>query len=123
MTVQFTIQGRLAGLNEYTKACRANRYVGARMKEDNERKVKYAIMTSNIGLIKIERKVKITYRWYEENKRRDLDNIAFAKKFIQDALVEWGMLQGDGWRHIIGFSDEFYIDKDNPRIEVEIEEV
>lgn len=123
MIVRFIIQGRLAGLNEYTKACRANRYVGARMKEDNERKVKYAIMTSHVGLVKLERKVKITYRWYEENKRRDLDNIAFAKKFIQDALVEWGTLQGDGWRHIIGFSDEFYIDKDNPRIEVEIEEV
>lgn len=67
--------------------------------------------------------MRILFRWYEPNKKRDLDNICSAKKFIQDALVKMGVLQGDGWRHIIGFSDEFYIDKDNPRIEVEIKEV
>ena len=42
---------------------------------------------------------------------------------LQDALVKSGVLQGDGWKHIVGFSDEFYIDKENPRIEVEIREV
>ena len=30
------IPGRLSGLNEYTKACRSNRYVGAKMKKENE---------------------------------------------------------------------------------------
>ena len=123
MTVNFTIQGKLAGLNDYTKACRCNRYVGARMKEENERKVLCAVMQSPSRNTKLTGKVVINYRWYESNKRRDLDNIAFAKKFIQDALVEYGVLQGDGWRHIVGFNDMFYVDKDNPRIEVEISEV
>lgn len=64
------------------------------------------------------------YRWYEKDKRRDLDNVSsFGRKVIQDALVYTGVIQNDGWKEITGFSDEFYVDKKNPRIEVEIEEV
>lgn len=120
----FVIYGRLDGLNEYTKKCRSNKYAGARLKEKNEQQVKYAALCDKSMLhTQFSGKVHITYKWYEKDKRRDLDNIAFAKKFIQDALVGIGFLQGDGWRHIVGFSDEFYIDKKNPRIEVEIREV
>lgn len=64
------------------------------------------------------------YCWYEKNRRRDLDNISsFGRKVIQDALVKSGVLKNDGWKEIISFSDEFYVDPDNPRIEVEIEVV
>lgn len=125
-TASFTITGRLDGLNEYTRKCRSNKYAGAQMKEKNENIVKLAIYRSvgtGTRYPRFERKVHITYKWYEETKRRDLDNIAFAKKFIQDALVGYGVLEGDGWRHIAGFTDEFYIDKENPRIEVTISEV
>lgn len=123
-TASFTIYGRLSGLNEYTLKCRSNKYAGAKMKEANEQQVASAILSDRIiwGMV-FSGKVHITFKWYEKNKRRDLDNIAFAKKFIQDALVKGGILQGDGWQHIVGFSDEFYIDKDNPRIEVIINEV
>lgn len=47
--------------------------------------------------------------------------IAFAKKFILDALVGAGVLRGDGWKHISGFTDRFKVSKEDPRIEVEIE--
>ena len=68
--------------------------------------------------------VKIIYRFYEPNKRRDKDNIAgIAHKFIQDALVNDGILKDDGWDYVIGFSDEFYIDRKYPRIEVELCEI
>ena len=120
-TVTFTIYGRLDGLNDYTKACRTNRYAGAKMKERNEASVCNALFV--YGVPKVKGKVHITYKWYEKNMRRDLDNVAFAKKFIQDALVSDGVLEGDSWQHIVGFTDEFYIDKDNPRIEVIISEV
>lgn len=33
------------------------------------------------------------------------------------------VLKNDGWKEITGFSDEFFVDVNNPRIEVEIEEV
>lgn len=60
----------------------------------------------------------------EKNKRRDLDNISsFGRKVIQDALVNCHVLKNDGWEQICGFSDEFRIDAENPRIEVRILEV
>lgn len=121
-TATFTIRGRLSGLNEYTKACRSNRYEGARMKKNNEGLVMCSILYKLQG-IKFNERVRLTFKWYEETRRRDLDNIAFGKKFIQDALVACGVLKGDGWQHIAGFTDEFYIDKENPRIEVIISEV
>lgn len=50
-----------------------------------------------------------------------MDNISsFGRKVIQDALVTMGVLQNDGWKEITGFQDEFFVDKHNPRIEVEI---
>lgn len=123
-TASFTIYGRLDGLNEYILKCRGNKYAGANLKRKNEAKISQALIMS---LQPVEfmstKKVHISFKWYEETRRRDLDNIAFAKKFIQDALVKTGVLEGDGWRHIAGFTDEFYIDKDNPRIEVIIREV
>jgi Holliday junction resolvase RusA-like endonuclease len=42
---------------------------------------------------------------------------------IQDALVKAKVLKNDGWKEITGFQDNFFVDKDNPRIEVEIQEV
>ena len=53
-----------------------------------------------------------------------MDNVAaFAMKVIQDALVRTGVLENDGWKQIMGFQCEFYVDRDDPRIEVEIVEV
>jgi hypothetical protein len=74
--------------------------------------------------IKVGKKVKIDYHWYEPNKKRDLDNISsFGRKVVQDALVDNGILQNDGWNEVVGFSDTFFIDEKNPRIEVIITEI
>ena len=65
--------------------------------------------------------VMMVYRWYEKDRRRDLDNISsYGRKIIQDALVQCKILPDDGWNYIAGFTDEFYIDKKYPRIEVEL---
>jgi hypothetical protein len=37
--------------------------------------------------------------------------------------VAAGVLKNDGWNDIEGFNDRFYIDKANPRVEVEITEL
>lgn len=120
MRYMLIIAGRLDNMNDYTSACRTNQYKGAKLKQKNENVVKQAIY-EQLGRLRIKNPVRMLYRWYEPNKRRDLDNIsAFGRKVIQDALVDTRVLQDDGWRYVKGFQDEFYVDKGNPRIEVEI---
>lgn len=114
-----TIQGKLAGLNDYTRACRSNRYIGAKMKADAENIIT-AHIKEQIPDVHFDGTVELKFRWYEPNKKRDLDNVCFAKKFILDALVRNGTIVADGWKGVIGFTDEFFIDSQNPRIEVEI---
>lgn len=114
------IEGQLPNLNDYTKACRGNKYVGAKMKEKADGFISACIQQQLAG-VHFGEPVKLSFRWYEPNRKRDLDNICFAKKFILDALVKNGILVDDGWRWVKGFTDEFFIDKENPRIEVDIE--
>ena len=53
--------------------------------------------------------------------RKDIDNVAFAVKFIYDGLVEAGVFHGDGRRHISGFSHAgFMAGQENPRVELTI---
>lgn len=92
------------------------------MKKKNEEKVLQEIY-SQFGRLRITKPVRMKYTWYEPNKRRDLDNVSsFGRKVIQDALVVSKVLKNDGWNEIKGFSDEFYVDSKNPRIEVLIME-
>ncbi len=93
------------------------------MKSKNEAIVNCAILQCMRG-VRIEKPVHMKYRWYEKNKRRDKDNISsYGRKVIQDSLVYSHVLKNDGWKEITGFSDEFFVDADNPRIEVLIREV
>ena len=117
---KITIPGTLPGLNEYINAERGNRYQAASLKKQTEDMIAACIAQQLRG-VRFDGPVKITYTWYEENRKRDKDNIAFAKKFVQDALVKAGVLANDGWQEIVSFSDRFKVDKDNPRVEVIIE--
>ena len=117
--VTLTIDGKLPNLNDYTKACRANRYAGAEMKRKAEEKITAHIWEQLDGS-RFTSPVRLGFRWYEPNKRRDLDNICLAKKFILDALVSAGTIPSDNWSGVHGFTDDFFVDKDCPRIEVDI---
>lgn len=120
--MKFVILGTLPGLNEYISAERSNRHSAAKMKKQTE----YAIgmiARSQHRKAHFKRPVVMRCLWVEKDRRRDLDNVAFAKKFIQDAFVRAGILEGDGQRHIVGFTDSFSVDPKNPRVEIEIEEI
>lgn len=122
--MKLIIPGRLPGLNEYTKACRSTIgwQAGANMKAKTEEAIKKEIKRQ-LGTQTTEGPIKINFLWVEPNNRRDLDNVCFAKKFILDALVAYGVINGDDRKHVEGFRDYFATDKENPRIEVEILEV
>ena len=97
------IPRKLPSLNEYINKCRSNKFAGATMKKDVEEDIGWYINT----LPKFDKPVKIHFHWIEGNKRRDLDNICFAKKFILDSLVKCGKLKDDNRRFVEGFEDTF----------------
>lgn len=120
MQHKLIIPGQLPGLNDYSNAERGHWSKGAVLKKQTEELVGWHILQQL--KVRFNRPVRLDYLWIEPNKRRDLDNIAAAQKFVQDALVKHGVLGGDGWAHIKGFTHNFDVDKDNPRIEITIQE-
>jgi Holliday junction resolvase RusA-like endonuclease len=97
------IQGKLPSLNDYIRACRAGPQVGNKMKREYE-----DIIMLQLGRMqRITEPVRVKFIWHEKNRRRDKDNVAFAKKFIFDAMQKAGKLINDNNDYIMGFSDEF----------------
>ena len=118
----FFIPGRLPGLNELVDKNRTHAQVGAKFKKDTDYYI-YLCIKSKLKSLRIEKPVFIRYTWIEENRKRDKDNVASAKKYIQDALVQAGVLENDGWKNITGFEDHFEVNKTKPGVLVEIVEV
>ena len=111
---------KLHSLNEYIGACRRNPYQGAQMKRKDQSDIEWHIRSQLRG-IRIKKPVRMAYRWYEPNRKRDLDNVSsYGRKVIQDGLVATRVIQNDSWKQVVGFSDSFDVDKKNPRIEVTI---
>lgn len=125
MTYKFTINGRLQCLNDYLKAERVSFSKGGKLntkgnvlKHQSQDFIITQIRRDLRGL-RITKPIKIHYRFYEPNMRRDLDNVmSFAMKVTQDSLVLAKVLENDGWNNIQGISAEFYVDASKPRIEV-----
>lgn len=120
----FTIQGTLPGLNEYVDACRTAAYKGARMKKDADELIGWYIrMAIQRGDLKPPKgAVVVHFTWREKIGRRDVDNVAFAKKFILDALVKNKILTDDRRKYVKGFTDAFR-DADKDYILVELEDI
>lgn len=97
------IKYKFPSLNDYIRACRGNKFGGANMKKRIENDISWDIEK----LPTFDKPVFIDFLWTEKNKRRDFDNIAFAKKFILDAMVKQGKLKDDNRRWVVGFSDRF----------------
>ena len=117
----FIIEGQLAGLNEYINAERTNRILGATLKKAQEGKIRFAIQQQLEGW-STAKPVEIDILWIEPNRRRDKDNIVFAKKFIFDAMVRERVIPNDGWKNIVRFTD--FVDvSDEPKIVVTVSEV
>lgn len=122
MTQKFTVYGRLPGLNEMIRADRSHAQKGAKLKRESLEAVMWYIIAA--GLKPIDKPVVIRYRFYEENRLRDVGNIlAGADKVIEDALVKCGILPNDGQTWVRNILPWFDVDKINPRIEVELEEI
>lgn len=111
----FEVEGRFVSLNEFY---RMGKWEQASVKREHDERVAAAAKAA--GLRPFKGRVRYAVTWYEANRRRDLDNVAFGKKFIQDGLVKAGVLHNDTHHEIAGFEDSFAYDARNPRIVVEI---
>ena len=120
MRQAFEVSGRLAGCNDYVRMCRANARAGAKVKRENQDIVLWCIRQA--GLVPMRGKVDVKFTWIEPDMRRDKDNIRFAAKFILDALVEAGVLENDNWACVGSLSDDYLVNRSNPRVVVELEE-
>lgn len=116
--IRFEIPFRLPSLNEYIDKCRGNKYSAASDKKKIENQILWCL--KNIRH-KIDKPVIIKFVWYEKTMKRDKDNVAFAKKFILDALQKSGILPNDNNKYIAGFIDTFVYEKCD-KVVVEIKE-
>lgn len=114
----------MPSLNDYTAACRANAYKGAKFKADVEEVIGWGIRRALTAktLQKVSGAVMVRFEWHESTKKRDADNIAFAKKFILDALVSMRVLPNDSRKYVKGFYDTI-VDDTEDYVIVEIVEI
>lgn len=109
---------KLPSLNEYIALCRYNRYKAAAEKKDVQADI--TIFLNKLPRLKTP--IKINFTWVEKDKRRDLDNVCFAKKYILDCMVNLNKIEDDGQKYVIGFADVFEHGKET-KVIVEIEEL
>lgn len=116
--MKYIIDMKLPSLNDYTKWCRGNKYLASRKKAEIEAEI-------GLFLVKMPRytnPIKIHFHWIEGTKKRDLDNICFAKKFILDAMVKYEKLKDDNRKCVTSFTDTFEYGKET-KVILEIDEV
>ena len=115
------INDTFPGLNDYILSERTNRYCGAAVKK---RWTDVVAVAAKKWLTPIPEHCfpgTFRFQWYERNRRRDKDNVsAFGRKVILDGLVQAGIMPNDNWNYVDGFQDEFYVDKECPRVRIEV---
>lgn len=124
MTYKIVIPGELPDLNTIIAESKRGR---GKWQPYNEMKQEHTNIVAWIAKSEIKKKLKkidLEITWICKNRRKDKDNImAGGLKMILDGLVVAGVIKNDGWSEIGSINNHFEVDKDNPRIEVEIREV
>ena len=114
---KFYIPGELTTLNEYINAERGNKFAASVIKKTETERIVWEVK-NQCKHAKVSCEFKLFIRWFVKDKKKDPDNVAFAKKFILDGMVSAGLINTDGMKQVTSFQDEFYVDKEHPRIEV-----
>ena len=118
--MEISISGRFPGLNDMIDAA----------KKGKGKYQPYAIMKEQYTDIvawtakKLPKfnKIDIEITWYEPNASRDPDNVMGGQKFIFDGLVKAGTIPNDTQKYIRNIAHRIRVDRQNPRVEIEIRE-
>lgn len=110
----------LPDLNSYNKASRSinGAILANRIKQETDRKISLFLTRPIFPLLT---PVKATFCWTVKDKRKDPDNVAFATKFIFDAIVKKGILSDDNLNKIAEIHHYFVVDKDNVGVEISLD--
>ena len=112
MRYVFEVPGTLPTLNQYVDAERSNRLYAAKVKRQAQAEVRAAV---GAGAPCFEGAVDVWMLWVRPDMRSDKDNVAFAKKFVLDALQETGTIRKDSWKLCTPHDFGFTVNKANPR--------
>jgi Holliday junction resolvase RusA-like endonuclease len=122
VTQTLTIPGRFPSLNEVIEAAKS--HYGAYSKMKRELTLSVAVLAKAGRLKAVHGLVKVVFFWYEQDARRDVDNVCAAgTKFCLDGLVEAGILADDGQKTVSQLVHHFSVSKDKPRVVIEITEL
>lgn len=119
--MKLVITGSLPSLNEYIQAERSNRYAAAQLKRTATDLVAFSCRQQKMSCVTAP--VVVSVHWVMANKRKDIDNVAFAVKFILDGLVAAGILYDDSQEWVKGLRHRFSIEPSSPRVEVVLTQV
>ena len=99
---ELVINAQLPSLNEYQSACRSHWSKGAAFKKDIEELIGWSIIQSlsKKTLCRVDKPCEIFIEWHEKTKRRDVDNIQSAQKFILDALQHHNIIKNDSRKYV-----------------------
>ena len=99
---ELLIDTQLPSLNEYVLKCRSHWSKGAEFKKQVENTIGWYIKFSRMkGKLKpVKNQCEIYIEWHEATRRRDVDNIQSAQKFILDALQRFDILKDDSRKYV-----------------------
>ena len=105
-------------LNDIIEA--AKKHWGAYSKEKRARTIATALLARVQKLKPVLSPPMVRIIFFQPNKRTEKDNLCCNSKWILDSLVEAGVLLDDRWDNYTDLEFRFRIDKERPRIEVEL---
>ena len=122
MTASVFIPGPLPGFNEIIAAAKSGRGKGnayARMKKQWGETV-WAFAKS-ARMKPVDGQASVLFVWFERDRRRDIDNVSAAAKFVLDGLVKAGVLANDNQASVFSIEHHFVVDKKTPGVRVTVE--
>lgn len=116
--MKIIIEGEFPTLNQVIKASKSHYMAYANQKKQ----FTTLTMLSVKNKPKIDFKANYHFTWYRKTKRADPDNVTVGQKYVFDGLIKAGLIENDGWKEVGNISHSFRIDKENPRLELEVTE-
>lgn len=98
-----------------------NWYRNAHHNVSNNVKIHYHELTAKAIGSKKFKTIRLIYNVYAGRNGTDGHNIrSVIEKFFMDGLVTCGAIPDDNIAYVLGDTSNYFIDKENPRIEIEI---